>query len=352
MQGLSAKVFRTYNASYTMAQELAKLKPDEGTIAEKVKEYNEANRRVAILCNHKRTVPASHEGQMEKLAEKVCFLRPSPSIHCLSHRPKTRMGSWLNIVIIINMTLVAQIKGLKYQKWRIKQQMLQVEPSLKKKKGADFFKLDDELSEEWVLQHQAALVDEARQRIEKKFQKDNEKRAADGESALPDTELQQRLDEVRQLEQQYKTENKSKKIEPERRYAASVERMQAALDKLDERIRTMHVQAEMRESTKEVALGTSKIVSYLFYFPFLSPLPTPSLPLNFLFCYYAPPLFYCLLFGTGQNEKLTKLWFFFPNTRTTLTRASPSPSARSSTCRWTASSPRRFARSLIGPLSR
>ncbi len=93
MQGLSAKVFRTYNASYTMAQELAKLKPDEGTIAEKVKEYNEANRRVAILCNHKRTVPASHEGQMEKLAEKVCFMLS------LFNRPRTRMKGGVDVVV-------------------------------------------------------------------------------------------------------------------------------------------------------------------------------------------------------------------------------------------------------------
>lgn len=43
-----------------------------GNIAEKVKAYNDANRRVAILCNHKRTVAASHANQMEKMSERVC----------------------------------------------------------------------------------------------------------------------------------------------------------------------------------------------------------------------------------------------------------------------------------------
>lgn len=43
----------------------------EGTIPEKVKAYNDANRKVAILCNHKRTVAASHAGQMEKMSERV-----------------------------------------------------------------------------------------------------------------------------------------------------------------------------------------------------------------------------------------------------------------------------------------
>ncbi len=70
MEGLTAKVFRTYNASHTMAMELKKMKPT-GNLQDRIKDYNEANRRVAILCNHKRTIPASHGTQMEKMTEKV-----------------------------------------------------------------------------------------------------------------------------------------------------------------------------------------------------------------------------------------------------------------------------------------
>lgn len=70
MPGLTAKVFRTYNASYTFARLLKDMKPG-GSVAEMVKAYNDANREVAILCNHKRTVTASHAGQMEKLGERV-----------------------------------------------------------------------------------------------------------------------------------------------------------------------------------------------------------------------------------------------------------------------------------------
>ena len=49
-----------------------KLKNDKKmSIQEKVKLYNDCNRKVAILCNHKRTVGASHEAQMEKMSETV-----------------------------------------------------------------------------------------------------------------------------------------------------------------------------------------------------------------------------------------------------------------------------------------
>lgn len=71
MPGLSAKVFRTYNASYTMSTLLKGLKDTNISIQEKVKLYNDCNREVAILCNHKRTVGAGHEVQMEKMTDRV-----------------------------------------------------------------------------------------------------------------------------------------------------------------------------------------------------------------------------------------------------------------------------------------
>lgn len=137
--------------------------------------------------------------------------------------------------------------------------MLHLEPSIKKKKGADFFKLDEDLDEDWILQHQTFLAQEQREKIEKKFQKENEKLAAEGSKEMKASELQGRLKVVGEMEAQFKKENKTKKFEPEGK-SPSIERMEAALEKLDQRINTMLVQAEVRESTKEVALGTSKIV--------------------------------------------------------------------------------------------
>lgn len=79
MPGLSAKVFRTYNASYTMSTLLKELKNSKDmSVSEKIKLYNDCNRKVAILCNHKRTVGAGHEAQMEKMTDRV-----SPSISML-----------------------------------------------------------------------------------------------------------------------------------------------------------------------------------------------------------------------------------------------------------------------------
>nr|UWK20494.1 topoisomerase [Trichoderma balearicum] len=223
MPGLTAKVFRTYNASYTMAELLKELGKDprsRGTIAEKVKLYNDCNRKVAILCNHKRTVGAGHEQQMQKLGDRI--------------------------------------KGLRYQKWRTKKMILDIEPSQKKKKGAAFFQLDEDLDQEWIKEHQQFLIEELRTKITKKFEKDNEKLRAGKERALPEKELKERLQAVKELEAKFKKENKTGKVEAEGR-GPTVEKLLAGIDKIDERIRILETQAEDRDGNKEVALSTSKI---------------------------------------------------------------------------------------------
>ena len=221
MNGLTAKVFRTYNASNTMSKLLRDLQ-SEGTIPEKMKDYNDANRRVAVLCNHKRTVTAGHAGQMEKMEDKI--------------------------------------KGLLYQKWRLKQMLLDLDTKLKKKRGAEFFELPEELDQEWIEEHQKALVEETRQKIEKKFAKENEKLIAENQKPMKDKELKERLGDANELAAKFKKENKTRKVEAEGK-GPSVEKVDGNIEKMETRIATMKLQAEDKESNKEVALGTSKIVS-------------------------------------------------------------------------------------------
>ena len=72
MPGLSAKVFRTYNASITLQKELGKYEKKPKDDAEKkVKFYKNANREVAILCNHQKAVPKNFDEQLAKMEEKL-----------------------------------------------------------------------------------------------------------------------------------------------------------------------------------------------------------------------------------------------------------------------------------------
>ncbi|KAL4938289.1 hypothetical protein BDV06DRAFT_201179 [Aspergillus oleicola] len=219
MPGLTAKVFRTYNASHTMS-ELLKDMHATGNNAEKVKAYNDANRKVAILCNHKRTVAAGHANQMEKMSERI--------------------------------------KGQRYQNWRLKQMMLDLDSSLKKKKGAKYFELDEDIDQDWIKEHQAFLIEEQRTKITKKFEKENEKLVAEGEKEMKAKELETRLEVVKDLEKKYNKENKTGKVEAEGR-GPTVEKLENAIAKIQQRVENMELQAQDKEDNKEVALGTSKI---------------------------------------------------------------------------------------------
>ncbi|KAJ3038715.1 DNA topoisomerase 1 [Rhizophlyctis rosea] len=74
MEGLTAKVFRTHNASATFQDEIKKTN-FEDTVNEKILEYNRANRRVAILCNHQRSISAKHHETVAKIADKIKALK-------------------------------------------------------------------------------------------------------------------------------------------------------------------------------------------------------------------------------------------------------------------------------------
>src|SRR5271170_7812424 len=140
MPGLSAKVFRTFNASFTFQDELRKLTPTKGSVIDKYAAYTEANRQVAILCNHKRAIPKTHDTAIGKIED--------------------------------------QVRSLKYQKQRLKKQMLDIDPKLRKKRPETFIEESD-LDDEWILQHQKDLVEREREKIKKKFEKENEKREKD-----------------------------------------------------------------------------------------------------------------------------------------------------------------------------
>lgn len=193
--------------------------------------------------------------------------------------------------------------------------MLDLDPKLKKKKGADYFAIDEDLDDEWVKQHQAFLAEEQRQKITKKFEKDNEKRVAEGEKEMKAKELEERLKAVKELENKYKKENKTKKVEAEGK-GATVEKFENNVLKLDQRIENMTVQAEDKENNKEVALGTSKIVSTIWDVGIRLPI----------------------------IQSLTE-----SNNRTTLTHASLWFSRRNSTFLLKNSFPSHCVRSLTGP---
>lgn len=217
MKGLTAKVFRTYNASKTM-QDQMDLIADEGTVSEKVMRYNAANRTVAILCNHQRTVSKNHQNSVGKIQDKI--------------------------------------KEMEWQKLRLKKMILQLDPSQKKKNSAYYAELDD-LTDESQRTVIHAYIEKQKEQAQKKWARDNEKKKLEKEEPLPESDLQQKLDDIDKSQAALEAEVSSGVVDVTR--GATVEKLTTQIEKIDNRILNTSFQLKDKEDNSEVSLGTSKM---------------------------------------------------------------------------------------------
>ncbi|GAA97009.1 hypothetical protein E5Q_03683 [Mixia osmundae IAM 14324] len=224
MNGLSAKVFRTYNASSTFERELEKT-PADVSVPDKLLAYNRANRQVAILCNHQRSVSKTHSAAMEKLADKL--------------------------------------RAVKFQRYRARVALANLQSesgSAKKKKGKVKVEAVDkveesDLDDDWMDKHEVELLEKEKAKARLKFEKDNTKLVAEGEKPQADAILQKRLDHLDSEHKDAAEERKSGVISSR----LTEEKLLASIAKLTERIEAQRMQALDREEGKEVSLTTSKI---------------------------------------------------------------------------------------------
>ncbi|KAK6202805.1 DNA topoisomerase I [Scheffersomyces amazonensis] len=219
MKGLTAKVFRTYNASKTMQDQLD-LIPNEGTVAEKLVKFNAANRTVAILCNHQRTVSKSHGNTVQKINDKL--------------------------------------KEFLWQKIRLKKMILLLEPNLKKKDKKYFEEIEDLIKEDEEYIHDLVITRQ-REQVLKKMVRDNEKLKSENEPLLTEKSdsIKEKLDKIKELEDDYKKELKTGK--PVMRKTVTVEKLKQQIETIETRILNTTLQLKDKEDNSEVSLGTSKM---------------------------------------------------------------------------------------------
>ncbi|KAK4057286.1 DNA topoisomerase 1 [Microbotryomycetes sp. JL221] len=213
MDGLTAKVFRTYNASQTFFDQL-KDTPTDASVTDKLLFYNRANRMVAILCNHQRAVSKGHAAAMEKMTDKI--------------------------------------RALKYQRMKFRKSLLKQD---KKKYNKLYGSDESDLDDDWIVEHEHDLVEKEREKIQKKFDKENQKLQDDGEKPMKDSELKERLKVVDELASKLKQERKQKYEGLD----TDPDKLVTLIDKLDQRIKIAKTNATDKDEGKEIALSTSKI---------------------------------------------------------------------------------------------
>lgn len=218
MPGLTAKVFRTYNASKTMQDQLD-LIPNEGTVAEKLLRYNAANRTVAILCNHQRTVTKGHAQSVQKANTRI--------------------------------------KELIWQRIRLKKGILQLDKKQRKKNPKFFAEIDDLTKEDETEIHER-IIERETEKYHRKFLRENDKRKFEEEELLEDKVLNEWLEKVETLKEEFAQEIKTGKVEIKPNLN-TIEKLEKQIERLDLRIETSSIQLKDKQENSEVSLGTSKI---------------------------------------------------------------------------------------------
>lgn len=207
MDGLSAKVFRTYNASKTLQDELMKTEETKGwarlSAAEKVVEYNNANREVAILCNHQKTVSKAQEATLDTLGEKLKTLK----------KQKKELKKILAVLISDNKKEIAKIPLKK----NIAKEQEKVTNALEKAKR---------------------MKEKAKTTEEKIAATEQDEKAKQMRKDLADTKFQE----------QHLWEK-----------APSKDQVTKKLTSWGEKIKKMELNIKHKDDNKEVALGTSKL---------------------------------------------------------------------------------------------
>ncbi|KAG8729099.1 DNA topoisomerase 1 [Ceratobasidium sp. 423] len=218
MKGLSAKVFRTYNASITFQKQLDENTPADADITQKLAAYNRANRMVAILCNHQKSVSKNHDASMGKLGD--------------------------------------QLRGLKYNRMKLRHQLFTLDKKLKKK-HPDLDELESDLDDDFIERWEDAKREEEIAKARKKFEKDNEKRVEKGEEEEKESALDDKIADINAEYDRLKEERGTEEVAiPKGR---TPEKVLEAIAKLDDKIKMFKFKMQDKEEGKEVALGTSKI---------------------------------------------------------------------------------------------
>ncbi|KAJ7924855.1 DNA topoisomerase I [Mycena leptocephala] len=217
MKGLTAKVFRTYNASITFQRLLDENALENATLQEKLNAYNKANREVAILCNHRRTAPKTHEQSMEKVKDKQ--------------------------------------RALKYDRMKLRHVLFKMDKKFKKHE--EYIEDESDIDDDWIVGHEEAMKARDIDKATKKFAQENEKLVEEGGKAQKDSVLKERIADV---EADYKALEKERGTEQaELKRERATEKIQEAITKLTEKISASKLQIIDKDEGKEIALNTSKI---------------------------------------------------------------------------------------------
>ena len=124
----------------------------------------------------------------------------------------------------------------------------------KYKKNKKYAQDESDLEDDWIESHEDEMKAKEIEKAEKKFAKDNEKLVEEGKTAQKESVLREKIEDIEADFERLAKERGTCKASLKRERAT--EKIEQAIDKLDDRIKAFKLQIDDRDAGKEVALGT------------------------------------------------------------------------------------------------
>jgi len=126
-----------------------------------------------------------------------------------------------------------------------------------KKKRPELLEPESDMEDSWMDEYEDQLMAKEREKVTLKWEKENQRRKENKEKPQTEKELKEMLKEVDARAKELVKERKSGNVPGTR--GATVEKCDAQLLKLDERIAATRTAMTDKDENKQTALGTSKI---------------------------------------------------------------------------------------------
>ncbi len=139
---------------------------------------------------------------------------------------------------------------------KLRHALFVVEPKLKKNKK--YVDEESDLDDEWIAEHEEGLKAKEVEKAEKKFAKENEKLVEEGKKPNKDSVLNERIEAIEEEFKRLAKERGTGKAALKR--DRPTEKIEEAIAKLTEKIKSFKLQMVDRDAGKEVALGTRCVV--------------------------------------------------------------------------------------------
>jgi DNA topoisomerase-1 len=124
----------------------------------------------------------------------------------------------------------------------------------KHKKNPKYKDDESDIDDDWIVEHEEQMKAKEIEKVGKKFARENEKLEEEGGKPQKDSVLKDRIGEIDEEFKRLSKERGTGKAVLKRERAE--DKIEEAIDKLSEKIRSFKLQIVDRDAGKEVALGT------------------------------------------------------------------------------------------------